>query len=93
MKNKILLSAMALSLIAGSAAIAQEASSARAAPPAAGERMKDGKMMRGFARIDSDGDGNLTIEEFSLDGFTAADHHQPGVESMGKDFTQTEEAS
>lgn len=82
MKNKILLSAMALSLIAGSAAIAQEASSDRAAPQAAGERMKDGKMMRGFARIDSDGDGNLTIEEFSsvhIERLKAADADGDGV--------------
>ncbi|WP_336068148.1 acid-shock protein [Nitratireductor rhodophyticola] len=84
MKNNILLSAMALSLIAGSAAIAQEASSDGAVPQAAGERMngKGGKTMRGFARLDANGDGSITIEEFSavrLEGLKAADADGDGV--------------
>ncbi|WP_295806736.1 EF-hand domain-containing protein [uncultured Nitratireductor sp.] len=82
MKNKALLSAMALSLIAGSAAIAQETSSDEAVPQASGERMKGGKKMRGFARLDTDGDGTITVEEFSsmrLERLKAADTDGDGT--------------
>ncbi|MFC5585708.1 EF-hand domain-containing protein [Nitratireductor kimnyeongensis] len=82
MKKKILLTAMALSLMAGSAAIAQETNSGQAAPQVAGEKMKDGKKMRGFSRLDKDGDGAISAEEFSavhIERLKAADADGDGV--------------
>ncbi|EKF20917.1 EF-hand domain-containing protein [Nitratireductor pacificus] len=64
MKRTLLLSALAASLVAGSAAVAQEAP-ANGAPPAAAEGGKNGKMMRGMGRLDADGDGSISFEELS----------------------------
>ena len=65
MKRTILLSALAASLVAGSAAVAQEKPADGAAPPGAAEGTKSGKMMRGMDRLDTDGDGAISLEEFS----------------------------
>ncbi|WP_367718636.1 acid-shock protein [Nitratireductor sp. GISD-1A_MAKvit] len=82
MKKKILLTAMAVSLIAGSAAIAQESSSDQTAPQAAAEKMKGGKKMRSISRLDKDGDGAISIEEFSavhIERLKTADTDGDGV--------------
>ncbi|MCR4267730.1 EF-hand domain-containing protein [Nitratireductor sp. ZSWI3] len=82
MKRKILLTALAASLVAGSAAVAQEKPGNGAPPPGAGQGMQGGPMMRGMARIDTDGDGTISLEEFSsrhLDRLKAADADGDGT--------------
>ncbi|EKF44062.1 EF-hand domain-containing protein [Nitratireductor indicus] len=95
MKTKILLSALAATLIAGSAAVAQNGPG-NATPPAAAEQggpMKGpmGGQMNGqmngkgggrMAHLDSDGDGAISLEEFSsmrLEQLKAADKDGDGV--------------
>ncbi|WP_048646493.1 EF-hand domain-containing protein [Nitratireductor soli] len=86
MKRTLLLSALAASLVAGSAAIAQE-KPADGAPPVAAEGMKPGKMMRGMGRLDADGDGVISFEEFSgkrLERLKSADTDGDGTLSASE---------
>jgi len=76
MLRKILLSAVAISVVAGPLAMAQE-QTAPAEKPAAAQSQKS----RGFGRIDADKDGFITPEEFSkrrIDALKTADANGDG---------------
>jgi len=76
MLRKILLSAVAISVVAGPLAMAQE-QSAPAEKPAAAQTQKS----RGFDRLDADKDGFITPEEFGkrrIDALKTADANGDG---------------
>lgn len=92
MLRKIFVSTISLSLITGAAAFAQSEGEKEA--PAATERAQRGPAARFFNRLDTNGDGVITVDEFGsgrLDALRSADIDGDGVLSQDELFAYVQE--